>query len=42
METKKEIRIETDEHGTKRYYNKNDKLHRLDGPAIEGLDDYKA
>ena len=24
-----------DEHGTKRWYNSDGKLHRLDGPAVE-------
>ena len=27
-------RIETDERGTRRYYNSAGQLHRLDGPAV--------
>ena len=27
-------RIETDESGTRRYYNSAGQLHRLDGPAV--------
>jgi hypothetical protein len=31
-----------DSEGTKRWGNSNKELHRLDGPAIEALDGYKA
>ena len=30
-----EVRREVDAYGTVRYYNKDEKLHRLDGPAIK-------
>jgi len=30
----KKIRKEVDKYGTIRYYNKNDELHREDGPAV--------
>jgi hypothetical protein len=42
MKNKEKIRIETDCLGAKRYCNKNGQLHRLDGPAIEYPDGYKA
>jgi hypothetical protein len=38
MKTKEEIRVETDSYGTKRYFNKRGRRHRLDGPAVEYLD----
>ena len=28
-------RIEVDEHGTRRYFNSANQLHRTDGPAVE-------
>ena len=41
METKEEIRVETNRWGTKYYYNEKRLFHRLDGPAIEGSSGYK-
>ena len=34
-------RIEISGTGTRRYYNKDDKLHRTDGPAVEYADGTK-
>ena len=35
VEIKEESICRIDANGDKRWYNKNDKLHRLDGPAVE-------
>ena len=35
-------RIEVDIYGTRRYYNKDDQLHRTNGPAIEWADGGKS
>ena len=34
-------KVTVDELGDVRWYNENDKLHRLDGPAFECPDGYK-
>ena len=34
-------RIVVDEHGTRRYYNKDNRLHRTNGPAVEWNDGEK-
>ena len=34
-------RIEVDQHGTRRYYNSADQLHRVEGPAVEYTDGTK-
>jgi hypothetical protein len=34
--------LEVNVNGTKQWYNENDKLHRLDGPAIEYADGGKS
>ena len=34
-------RIVVDEKGTRRYYNKDDRLHRTNGPAVEYTDGTK-
>ena len=31
-------RVEVDQHGTRRYFNSNNQLHRENGPAIEYAD----
>ena len=35
METKEKIRVETDEYENKWYFNEQDQLHRINGPAID-------
>jgi len=34
-------KVEENHHGTKRYYNDKEQLHRLDGPAVEFKDGTK-
>lgn len=35
-------KVTVDDYKTTRWYNDKDQPHRLDGPAIEGVDGYKA